>query len=216
MTFEEYLQSQGVEPATLTSDELKEWRRYFDEARERIAISPKVGLMKLRAVPGEQRYAVAIQDESNLWLTLWVRCSRKGEVFILYPRADSTWNAHASYHLDGTFHQKSFGVASDVTIQQRQPLTGDFKGAEHLGAYGGHGSTSIGAVCDPAAFTEVLIVDSSPLGARHGVVAVDLVEPGFEPAAVEDDQIIRRIFPRPSGPSVVITIARTALEATEH
>ncbi len=49
---------------------------------------------------------------------------------------------------------KSFGGAT-VLKEKRQPLTGPFKGTEHLGAYVGHGGKSIGAVCDPAAFTEV-------------------------------------------------------------
>ena len=35
--------------------------------------------MKLRAVPGEHRYAVAVREGSDLWLTLWVRRSREGE-----------------------------------------------------------------------------------------------------------------------------------------
>jgi hypothetical protein len=36
------------------------------------------------------------------------RCSPKGEIFVMYPRADAG-NPHASYHLDGTYHHKSYG-----------------------------------------------------------------------------------------------------------
>ena len=58
------------------------------------------------------------------------------------------------------------------------PGTGAFKGSEHLGMYAGHGTKSIGAVFDPAAFAGVVIVAPGILGLRHGVVAIDLVEPG--------------------------------------
>jgi len=91
---------------------------------------------------------------------------------------------------------------------QRQPLTGVFKGREHLGAYGGHGSTSIGAICDPAAFTGVVIVGPGRLGPRDGFVVIDLVEPGSEPQPLHDDQVIRQVFPRAGRPSVVITVGR--------
>ena len=96
---------------------------------------------------------------------------------------------------------------------QRQPLTGVFKGREHLGAYGGHGSTSIGAICDPAAFTRMVIVGPGRLGPRDGFVVVDLVEPGSEPQPFHDDQVIRQVFPRAGRPSVVTTVARTPLAA---
>lgn len=121
LTFEGFLKYQGV-PATSTPAELKEWRDIFDEAMRRRATSPKIGLMKLHPVPGEQKYAVALHDGSDLWLTLWVRCSRKGEVFIMTPPGTRDWNPHASYHLDGTFHQKSYDAILG-TRQKRQPLT---------------------------------------------------------------------------------------------
>ena len=56
---------------------------------------------------GEYRYAIAIEADGELWLTLWVKRSSKGEYFICYPRGRSTWNPHASYHGDGRCHQKS-------------------------------------------------------------------------------------------------------------
>jgi hypothetical protein len=88
LTFEGYLRYQAVDPAMLTHDGLKEWQEIFSEARERCEATPKVGLMKLQRLPGEQKYAVAIRRDGDLWLTMWVRCSRKGEIFIMYPRGD--------------------------------------------------------------------------------------------------------------------------------
>jgi hypothetical protein len=137
-----------------------------------------VGLMKLPPlVEGERRYAVAIRDGSDLWITLWVRCSRKGEFFVMTPRADRSWNPHASYHLDGTLHMKSFG-GSKVMEQERQPLTRPFKGTAHLGSYAGHGGKSIGAVCEPTAFSGIVEATPGVLGPVNGSVVVDLVEPG--------------------------------------
>jgi hypothetical protein len=178
-TFEGWLRYQAVDAATLTPDELAMWRGYFNEARARSLATPKVGLMKLQPIPGEHRYAVAIREGSDLWLTLWVRRSRKGEFFVMVPRGDRDWDPHTSYHLDGTFHAKSFGHKFGSPAK-RQPLTGTFRGTEHLGGYGGHGK-SIGAICDPAAFSGVVEVAPGVLGPRHGTVVVDLVEPDCEP-----------------------------------
>jgi hypothetical protein len=106
LTFESWLSKyQGYNPAALTPDELTMWRETFDELTRLRESSPRVGLMKLRVVTGEQKYAVAIQDHSGLWLTMWVRCSSpKGEIFIMYPRAGDAGNSHASYHENGKFH----------------------------------------------------------------------------------------------------------------
>src|SRR5438552_3409543 len=135
-TFDGWLRYQQVDPAQLTSEQLVQWRGYFEEDKRAYEATPKVGLMKLRPVSGEQRCAVAIRDQANLWLTMWVRSNLKGEIFIMYPGGESRGDAHASYHLDGTFHQKSYG--GKRMVQKRQPLTGQFKCSEHLGIYGGH------------------------------------------------------------------------------
>jgi hypothetical protein len=86
LTFEGFLKYQAVDPAMLTPDELAMWRGFFDEAVRLRESSSKVGLMKLRQAPGEEKYGVALRDGSELWLTMWVRCSAKGEIFVMYPR----------------------------------------------------------------------------------------------------------------------------------
>src|SRR5208283_1418998 len=95
---------QAIDAATATPDELAMWRSMFDEVTTSSLATPKVGLMKLRPVSGEHRYAVAVREGSDLWLTLWVRRSRKGEFFVMVPRGDRGWDPHTSYHLDGTLH----------------------------------------------------------------------------------------------------------------
>jgi len=152
---------------------------------------------------GEHRYAVAIRAGANLWLTLWVRRSPKGEFFVMVPRTERDWTPHASYHLDGTHHMKSYGHPSFP--RKRQPLTGLFKGTENLCCFAGH-ATNL-ATCDAALFDGVLEVSSDVLGPKHGTVCVDLVEPGYQPVmALSAHSIVRRETFTTTVPHVVITI----------
>jgi hypothetical protein len=207
-TFEGWMKYQGFDDvATLAPDQLEMWRGLFDETHK--APTPKVGLMKLPPlVPSEYRYAVAIREGSDLWLTLWVRRSRKGEFFVLVPRADRSWNPHASYHRDGTFHSKTFNdLVLSASTRKLQPLTGPFVGTEHLGGYGGHGGKSIGAVCDPTAFSKIVEVGPGVLGPRDGTVVVDLVQPGCEPLSWPGEVVKEEVL-KDAEPWIVIRIIR--------
>jgi hypothetical protein len=206
-TFDGWLRYQAVSPSSV--EEVEVWRRLFEEVRQRSANAPKVGLMKLQPVEGEYRYAVAVRDGADLWLTLWVRRSRKGEFFIMLPRGDRDWDPHTSYHAGGTLHMKSH-KRKILQPQQRQPLTGAFRGAEHLGVYYGHAARSSGAVCDPSAFTGVVEVPPGVLGPKHGGVTVDLVEPGCEPTSFQWKRIVIQQTFRDAVPWVVITVGATS------
>ena len=202
-TFEGWLRYQAVDAATARPDELEMWRGLFDEATKRRLASPNVGLMKLQPVPGQHLYAVAIREGSNLWLTLWVKRSRKGEFFVMVPRGDRDWNVHTSYHLCGTLHMKSNGRTH--LSQKRQPLTGKFQGTEHLGFSMGHSPKSVGAVCDQTAFTGVVEVAPGVLGPHNGGVVVDLVEPGCEPMPWPN--VVQKEVFRDTLPWIVIRIS---------
>jgi hypothetical protein len=202
-TFEGWLRYQGVSPSS-PADELEVWRRLFDEMRHCRATAPKVGLMKFQPVPGEYRYGVALGNEGDLWLTLWVRRSRKGEFFVMVPRGDRDWNPHTSYHRDGTLHMKSYGQKV-LPAQKRQPLTGTFRGAVHLGTCAGHGRGA-GAICDPSLFSGVVEVPPGVLGPRHGAVAVDLVEPEHEPMDLFWERVVAQRTFRDAIPWVVIRV----------
>jgi hypothetical protein len=202
-TFEGWLNYQQIDTATSSPEELGAWRRTFDEVRS--SADPKVGLMKLRSVVGEYRYAAAVRDGSHLWLTLWVRRSRKGDFFVMAPRRDSHWDVHTSYHQNGTLHKKSYGHKTVET--NCQPLRGVFRGTQSLGAYGGHAPKDIGAICDPTAFSGVVEVAPGVLGPIHGTVTVDLAEPGCDPTRVLSfSRIVQREVFRDFVPWVVITI----------
>jgi len=204
-TLDGWLKYQGINPATTTPDEWERWRLAFEAMMERTAVCPKFGQMKFRQVSGEHRYAVAIDEDSYLWLTLWVKRSRKGEFFVFQPRGDEDWNPHTSYHLDGTLHMKSYD-RKVLTPQKRQPLTGTFRGSEDLGFFAGHGTRGIGAICDPTAFSGVVRVAPGVLGPRYGWVKVDLVEPGHEPVEISGSKIITRHVFCDITPFVVITV----------
>jgi hypothetical protein len=167
----------------------------------------KLGLMKLQPVPGEHRYAVAIREGPDLWLASWIQCSRKGEgeFFVMVPRADRDWDVHTSYHLDGTLHMKSHGHKV-LKPHKRQPLTGTFRGAECLGAFSGYSPKSVGAICDPTAFSGVIEVARGVLGPRDGIIVIDLVEPGCGPTDFPWTQIARREVLQDIHPWVIITI----------
>jgi hypothetical protein len=92
-----------------------------------------------------------------------------------------------------------------MMLQKRQPLTGAFKGCEHMGMFGGHGPKTIGAICNPANFSEVIEVEPGILGPRDGSVAADLVEPGCEPLELFNPVITTRVF-EDSIPWIVIRV----------
>jgi hypothetical protein len=102
---------------------------------------------------------------------------------------------------------KSFG--RKFGVQKRQPLNAKFRGAEHLGAYYGHGPKGIGAVCDPSTFSGVLEVPAGVLGPRNGAVLVDLVEPGCDPVPFEFGDVVQRKTFSDMAPSVVIRIVQS-------
>ena len=209
-SFDGWLRYQAIDATAITPEELATWRRIFEEARQRSAVNPKVGLMKLQPVPGEYRYAVVVRDLADLRLTLWVKRSRKGEFFIMLPRGDREWDVHTSYRLDGTLHMKSHG-SMVFTSDRRQPLNGTFRGSEHLGTYFGYGPKSVGAICDPMAFAGVVEVSPDVWGPMDGWVAVDLVEPGTEPIMkIPYPRIITRKRFTDIPPWVVITVGMPA------
>jgi hypothetical protein len=203
-TFEGWLDYQGIDHSTLTAAELEMWRETYADVRRCADATPKVGKMKLKH--GEHRYAVAVREGSDLWLTTWIRRSPKGDVYVLTPRGDRGWNPHASYHRDGTFHMKSHGQKFGAA-QKRQPLTGapPFKGTEHLGAHMGHGPKSVGAVCDPADFPGIVELEPGVLGPRDGQFVVDLVEPGCKPMSWPGKVVRQEVF-RDVEPWLVIRI----------
>jgi len=206
-TFDGWLKFQAIDLAALTEDGRAEVREMFDAAVKRREIARKVGRMKLKTQPGEYRYAVAVREGDDLWLTLWVKRSSKGEFFVFQPRGDRDWDPHSSLHEDGSFHMKSHDEKIPMTVQQRQPPT-SMKGTEHLGAYGGHVPKTVGAVCDPADFTEVFEAPSGILGPRNGMVVVDLLaEPDATPLDHPAEEIDRRLF-TDSVPNVLIRIFR--------
>ena len=203
-TFEGYLRYQAIDVTSLSPSELEMWRGYFNEAQASKSTSRKVGRMKLPPrAPGEHRWAVAFREGSNLWLTLWVKRSAKGEFFVMVPRGESGWNPHNSYHLDGTKHSKSFD--RKLSARKGQPLDSAFRGTENLGAFGGHGPKGVGAVCDQKDFSGVMEVPAGVLGPRHGAVVVDLVEPNCDP--ISWPNVVYQETFRDTVPWVVIRIA---------
>ena len=207
LTLTGWAKYQGFDLAALTEEEAAEMREMFEEATRRHDTARRVGRMKLKARPGEFRYAVAIRDGAELLLTLWVRRSPKGEFFVFQPRGDRDWNPHTSLHVDGTFHMKS---RNQVTLPPQQRQRPDsIKASECLGAYGGHGPKSVGAICDPQDFNGVFEVPPGILGPRNGQVVVDLLaDERTAPLQWPGEEVARSMFTAVV-PYVLIRIFRT-------
>ena len=106
--------------------------------------------------------------------------------------------------ITSTAGYKSFGGLRQK--QNRQPLTGTFRGTEPLFAYGGYEPKRVGAICDPAAFSGVVEVPPGVLGPAHGTIAVDLVEPDVEPISLFSNQPVRQEVFRDTIPWIVIRV----------
>src|SRR5438094_5111571 len=141
-TFEGWCKCQAIDPAALMPAELAMWQGMFGEIQEYAATVPKVGLLGYGARgPGERAYAIAVPDDANLWLVLWVKVSQRRDVYVFYPHGDTRGcDPHTSYHRDGSMHSKSFG--EKFPMQRRQPLDDSFTGSEHLGRFYGYGPAS--------------------------------------------------------------------------
>jgi hypothetical protein len=207
-TFEGWRKHHGYD-GEASEEQVTGWRTDFaaDLARREAALAAV--FFGKPPPPGEFRYAVAFEDGAKLRFVLVVsRRFKKDkgvwECFILMQR-EPDWDPHASYHADGTYHQKSFD--QKFMVQQRQPMD-RFKGAEHLGSFQGVGL----AVCNPANFTDVLRVPKGVLTSMSGAVLVDLVEPGVPPEIRHRQMPGRTITDEKTyvdcAPSVVIAIVR--------
>jgi hypothetical protein len=185
-------------------------RALWDKANANLETFAPVGRMKLPPLSsGELRYAVALEEEEKLWLAMWIRRSVKGDIYVFYPRRDGQWNPHTSYHANGRFHMKSYDQTVG-RVEQRQPPSSAFRGIEFLGEYTGHGPKRVGAICDSADFTDVIRVPSGVLGPRHGVVSVQLLEPGLEPPRAQAHPLFAsRVF-RDLVPWLAVSVYDTA------
>ena len=99
---------------------------------------------------------------------------------------------------------------NQVTLppQQRQ-RPGSIKASECLGAYGGHGPKSVGAICDPQDFNGVFEVPPGILGPRNGQVVVDLLaDERTAPLQWPGEEVARSMFTAVV-PYVLIRIFRT-------
>jgi hypothetical protein len=120
------------------------------------------------------------------------------------PHLERKWNAHLSYHLSGVMHMKTHG-RQPGRDEQRQALTDQFRGAEHLGKFS---VGQVGIICDEAKFDDVMEVDADKLKRRNSFVAVDLVRPGCQPIPAEEilADIVQQHIIGKTNPHIVIRV----------
>jgi hypothetical protein len=197
MDFKSWLTNQGIDPDVLPDKERV--RAAYDQAHLRAEALQTTTLGP--GTTGGYGYAVAIEDGADLRVTLWVRRGPKICV-VLQPRGRE-WDPHVTYHLDGQYHNKSYGIASGV--QQRQRLD-QFKGTEHLGVFMGHGPPL--PKCNPSDYTDLIRVPAGVLTGLKGGVMLDLVEPGVAPNPLhrETHEVIQEKTYRDCSPWVVVAV----------
>jgi hypothetical protein len=123
---------------------------------------------------------VAIRDGEGLFLTLTIRRSSDGDVYVLLPRDDKGWNPHASYHKSGQVHHKAWNRKL-IPRKKLAPIC-QFKGAYNLYRQGisRDQHTAIGVRCEERDFDKVMEIPAQELSAAkfRTYLDVDLVEPG--------------------------------------
>jgi len=205
-TFEEFMAHQGLSPTDPEVGGLSDWLEEYEDACERARQTPPVGTRALRKNPADLLYAVAVEDEAGLWLTLWVRRSPKSEYFVMIPRLDGEWNPHASWHVDGGFHHKTYDHR--IVRQERQRPDASFKGSENMILTPVTADARVvGAVCDRSQFDGMLVVSASGLGGvqRHHV-SVDLDEVGHYEVSQPGNRLVHQRVFKSSVPWIVVTL----------
>jgi hypothetical protein len=197
-TFEGWLKYQALDTSMMTTEELATWRCCFEETGKQRTASSKVGLMNLKTVPGENKYAVAVREGTDLFLVLWVRRNQKGEYFVLKPMSDRQLCLHSSHHRDGALHHKIL-----------KPKVLPAQKSQSFPILNGFTPKDTGAICDPKAFTGIVEVASGILGPRHGCIGVCLAEPGIGlPDYTWAYEILTQTVFREVSPHVVVSIMR--------
>ncbi len=76
------------------------------------------------------RFAIAVRDQDGLWLFLWLKSDRRGDVYLFWPIKEEGRNSHATYHRDGRTHHKSFN--KPFMVRRRQKPDTAFSGPEQI------------------------------------------------------------------------------------
>jgi hypothetical protein len=107
-------------------------------------------------------FAVAVRDDTNLWLALRIHRGRDGSVYVMWPR-DSDWDPHTTYHASGSYWQRTSG--EKLQPSQRQKLDSSFRGSEMVVSTGVtlSGVRATGVVCDPENFDQVFEISATDL-----------------------------------------------------
>ncbi len=159
----------------------------------------------------EEKYAVAVRDGPSLFMFMWVRHSESGDFYAFLPRpADTSIDAHASYHADGQYHIKSHGTQK-IMHQHRQKPGPKFSGTEYLldQRITRIGPRSIGQRCDQTEWSAVFEIPVSDLGdgnVQNTHLSADLIADGAAPSLVPDARVIRQTRYGVSSPFLALTL----------
>ena len=209
LSFEAWLGYQQLDLRGQSDEVVAGLRRAFESAQSAAATARASVMFREPCPSDEHRYAIALEDGSDLRLVLVIRRSPKGEYFVIYPR-DRDSNPHASYHENGMYHQKSYKLKFGKGAK-RQPLGLGFKGSEHLGSF--HGFSTATPICNPTNFTAAIRMPAGVVDSVRGSAMIDLVEPGVRPDPIhrEGKRVFREETFCNGTPHIVVAILESIL-----
>lgn len=165
----------------------------------------------MTAVIAEQMYAVSVRDNEELFLILRIRRNRRGEIFCMFPRPGREgWDPHASYHLDGKYHHKSFDHKMIVT--QGPPLDQNFCGSINLltTSIKRPDVRAINVICNPDNFDKMLEIPVDEISEDNKVqtsITIDITEPGLSANIIRGSRLVDQLEINDRHPSILITVS---------
>jgi len=159
----------------------------------------------------EARFAIAVRDGNGLWLFLWLKRNRRGDVYLFWPIKEEGRNPHASYHRDGRTHHKSFN--KPLIVRRRQKPDAAFSGTEQIVTTPIYhaGVRALNEPCRredyPGGVFELSAEEISPtLQDCRTALAVDLVSPGAPPLIHPQSSLLRRAIFTDAIPHISLTL----------
>jgi hypothetical protein len=161
--------------------------------------------------PLDKMYAIAVRDGGSLFLFLRVKRNAKNEVFVLSPRDEEDWDPHASFHSDGTLHQKSYDHKSLVRSVGCSPAAiSETLNLQTLGIAADE-VLAINCSCDPIKFSQVFEIPITELSSDkyRTIISVDATPPGGQPTITKGARVLMQWTKKDSVPWIVVSLFET-------
>ena len=157
-----------------------------------------------------EKYAIAVRDAQDLFLTFEINRSSQGDVYVNFNKRDSRHKPHSSYHASGQLHSKSYNKKLFPPIH-KQPPTGSLNGSEGIiitSIQKGDGR-AWNRVCIPTNYQEIMEIKDEIITPKFGYqLLFELVEPNTTPGILTDPytRIVKQHFFKGNAPWIVVSL----------